>query len=490
MINTKKTFDKTIQEIAKVVKLINEDGEDVDSKIISDMNDDISNLQATLLDGSNDFVELKNLENYIKDVVGKDYFSDRRCWEYLYDSVYEVFMDIPNEFDESMQTGLGMMQQLPTNSVYDGELDDLYNGENKKMKKLINGLSVDDACDMALESNLDVDDDKKGDENITKINKISDAWETYKKSWKKFNKEYLEKDFFETIAYLKKNGLFNKKANDVIDGWMDDIEQIFYSDTEPNKMGLNFGFSGNDIFESKEKKKMNKRLEEKKIDEEDRVEALAQFLGLDEEEKKDIEADDETLTYDGEEYLVLTDSEADDWFERYQKDLWDDMGIQSFSESFQDWIINNALDKSWFEDAMDESNRFYCEDIADERSGEFDNRLVEECYERGLIDDDDFEEDEDGDVDHEQCKKDNDDLIELMVEDMNNDYDDPVEWYKDNFGEEDLSKVAIEKNLVDLDKVIEEVKSLDGRGATLSTYNGEENSEKVNGEWFYIYRTN
>ena len=165
-------------------------------------------------------------------------------------------------FYESMQTGLGMAQQLPTNVTYDGELDDLYNGENKKMKKLINGLSVDDACDMALESNLDVDDDKKGDENITKINKISDAWETYKKSWKKFNKEYLEKDFFETIAYLKKNGLFNKKANDVIDGWMDDIEQIFYSDKEPNKMELNFGFSGNDIFESKEKI-MNKRLEER-----------------------------------------------------------------------------------------------------------------------------------------------------------------------------------------------------------------------------------
>jgi hypothetical protein len=387
---------------------------------------------------------------------------------------------------KKIQTGLGMAQQLPTNSVYNGELDDLYNGGNKKMKKLINGLSVDDACDIA-KSYLDIDGEY--DENITKINKISDAWETYKKSWKKFNKEYLEKDFFETITYLKKNGLFNKKANDVIDGWMDDIEQIFYSDTEPNKMELNFGFSGNDIFELKEKL-TNKRLKEKKIDEEDRIEALAQFLGLDEEEKEDIEVDDETLTYDRKEYLVLTDSEADDWFERYLKDLWDDIGIQSFSESFQDWIINNALDKSWFEDAMDESNRFYCEDIADERSREFDNRLVEECYERGLIDDDDFEKDEDDDVDHEQCKKDNDDLIELMVEDMNNDYDDPVEWYKDNFGEEDLSKVVIEKNLVDLDEVIEEVKSVDGRGNTLSTYNGEENEENVNGEWFYIYRTN
>ena len=52
-----------------------------------------------------------------------------------------------------------------------------------------------------------------------------------------------------------------------------------------------------------------------------------------------------------------------------------------------------------------------------------------------------------------------------------------------------MSEVAIEKNLVDLDEVIEEVKSLDGRGC-LATYDGSENEEKVNGEWFYIYRTN
>ena len=388
-------------------------------------------------------------------------------------------------FYESMQTGLGMAQQLPTNSVYDGELDDLYNGGNKKMKKLINGLSVDDACDIALESNFDIDG-KEHDENIDKINALSDAWELYNKSWEKFNDTYTIGDIEEMYNEIK--DLFGKKGSKVIEGWIEDIDDVFYSNKDITSLDLNFGFKGNDMFESK-KKITNKRLEEKKIDSEDKIEALAQFLGLDEEEKEDIEVDDETLTYDGEEYLVLTDSEADDWFERYEKDLWDDIGIQSFSESFQDWIINNALDKSWFEDAMDESNRFYCEDIADERSREFDNRLVEECYERGLIDDDDFEEDEDGDVDHEQCKKDNDDLIELMVEDMNNDYDDPVEWYKDNFGEEDLSKVAIEKNLVDLDEVIEEVKSLDGRGC-LAGWDGEENSEKVNGEWFYIYRQN
>jgi len=262
---TQKIFDEVVLKMAEAVKLINEDMEDPDAEMykVDNLNDEISDLTVKLVDAKNNFLSFRDLDKYCEDLLGSNYFGDKRCWSYLHDSLYDVFYFMNNvidDIDESMQTGLGMAQQLPTNSVYDGKLDDLYNGENKKMKKLINGLSVDDACDIA-KSNLDVDG-KEYDENITKINKISDAWETYKKSWKKFNKEYLEKDFFETIAYLKKNGLFNKKANDVIDGWMDDIEQIFYSDTEPNKMELNFGFGGNDIFESKEKI-MSKRLEER-----------------------------------------------------------------------------------------------------------------------------------------------------------------------------------------------------------------------------------
>ena len=486
MADTRKIFDKVISEIAEVVKLINEKGEDVDSKVISDKNDDISDLHAILLDEKNDFVALTDLKDYIKKIVGKNYFTDKRCWDYLYDSVFEVFMDIPNEFDEPMQTGLGMENQLPTNSVYDGELDDLYSGVNKNIKKLINGLSVDDACDIALESNFDIDG-KEHDENIDKINALSDAWELYNKSWEKFNDTYTIGDIEEMYNEIKH--LFGKKGSKVIEGWIEDINDVFYSNEDVTSLDLNFGFKGNDMFESKEKI-MDKRLTEKKVDEEDRIEALAQFLGLDEEEKEEIEANDDILTYYDKEYYVLTDDEADEKFEQYQRDLWDDMGIQSFNDNFRDWIIRNAVDTDWFEQAMDESNRFYCEDIVGESSKEFDNRLVEECYERGLIDDDDFEENEDGDVDHELCKKDNDDLIELMVESMNDDWDDPVEWYIDNFGEKDLSDCVIEHNLVDLDKVIEELKSLDGRGNTLSSYDGEENSEKVNGEWFYIYRTN
>lgn len=268
---------------------------------------------------------------------------------------------------EDMQTGLGMQNQLPTNSVYDGELDDLYNSDDEE-----------------------------------------------------------------------------------------------------------------------EKKKMNKRLEEKKIDEEDRIEALAQFLGLDEEEKEDIEVDrhnDKLLTYDGDEYLVVDDDEADEEFEDFQRSLWDDVGIESFSESFQDWIMNNAIDSSWFEDAMDESNRFYAEDIKDERSRDYANRLVEECYENGLIDDDDFEKDEDGEPNYEECTKDEDDLIDMLVDYMRE--EDAVQWYRDTFGDDDFKKVVTDNNLVDFDEVIDEVKSWDGRGC-LAGYDGVENEE---GD-FFIYRTN
>lgn len=45
------------------------------------------------------------------------------------------------------------------------------------------------------------------------------------------------------------------------------------------------------------------------------------------------------------------------------------------------------------------------------------------------------------------------------------------------------------KYYFDREKWINDAK-VDGRGHTLSTYDGDENMEKVNGEYYYIYRTN
>lgn len=369
MINTKKIFDKTIQEIAKVVKLINEDGEDVDSKIISDMNDDISDLHATLFDGNNDFVELKDLKNYIKDVVGKDYFSDRRCWEYLYDSVFEVFMDIPNEFDESMQTGLGMMQQLPTNSVYDGELDDLYNSDDEE-----------------------------------------------------------------------------------------------------------------------EKKKMNKRLEEKRGNTEDEKLALAQFLDIDVEEVEDGYTDHVYEAEGGEYWVSDYDTAYDEAVEECEN-LFDDIGLEAVSESTQEYFLENEdyCTYDWKLD-MHDSNLAYANDI-DSESGDdgYATRLVSEAIDRKVIKDKDCFENDDGELDYE----DKDELAEMLADDLDNDYDSISEWFESIYGRGWVKEMRDTlKDYLDYHAMAEYVVDVDGVANTLGTYNGEENSEKVNGEWFYIYRTN
>jgi len=82
------------------------------------------------------FVELKDLKNYIIDVIGKNYFADKREISYLYDSVYDVYKDMNNILEEEIQTRLGMAQQLPTNSTYDGGIFDIYNNDEEEKKDM------------------------------------------------------------------------------------------------------------------------------------------------------------------------------------------------------------------------------------------------------------------------------------------------------------------------------------------------------------------
>jgi len=61
---------------------------------------------------------------------------------------------------------------------------------------------------------------------------------------------------------------------------------------------------------------------------------------------------------------------------------------------------------------------------------------------------------------------------------------DPAQYLRD-WGLED--RMA---DFIDEDDFIEEVISADGRGHTLSSYDGEEGEITFQNEWYYIYRTN
>ena len=200
--------------------------------------------------------------------------------------------------------------------------------------------------------------------------------------------------------------------------------------------------------------------------------------------------DDKTFeTEDGEEYLVLDSDEAREAaIEAVKNDL-DDMGIESFTDDFKDWAYRNAIETDWFDDALRESEEFYADDIESEDDNEYGNRLIHEMYDEGILEDDDFEKDEDGEIDYTRVKETVDidskkeDFVDKLVENMG----DAVEWYRSEFGEDELARTVRDNNLIDADAVAEEAIDWDGVEHFLASYDGEE--IELDDGW-YAYRTN
>lgn len=197
----------------------------------------------------------------------------------------------------------------------------------------------------------------------------------------------------------------------------------------------------------------------------EKIEALAKFLGIKTSEiEEDMNNYECFTTEDGEEYMVLTDDEAEEEFYNYESDLIEECGLDAFSEWARDYIIENCLDVDWFEDFYREDYEGYVNDIETESasSDEYANRLEEEMAEAECTDVDEF--------------------IDYLVDGISDDF---VGQFKIDFGEEILTEVIMNNNLLDMDAVIDYIKEMDGRD-TLASYDGVENEE---GE-YYIYRMN
>ena len=138
---------------------------------------------------------------------------------------------------------------------------------------------------------------------------------------------------------------------------------------------------------------------------------------------------------------------------------------------------------------MRESEEFYADDIESEDDNEYGNRLIHEMYDEGILEDDDFEKDEDGEIDYTRVKETVDidskkeDFVDKLVENMG----DAVEWYRSEFGEDELARTVRDNNLIDADAVAEEAIDWDGVEHFLASYDGEE--IELDDGW-YAYRTN
>lgn len=222
---------------------------------------------------------------------------------------------------------------------------------------------------------------------------------------------------------------------------------------------------------------------------EEKIEALAELLGVDKSEITQGYSDEVFEVSDGREYLVLTEDEADDAFYDYEMNLIDDLGIEAFTPSFQERILSEFISddaEDWFYETFQEFYEDYVYDISAEEDDVYGTRLVQECYDAGIITDDNFREDENGDVDYTECLVSEDVLAEQLVSYLVGSIDDYAEEYRFQLGDEAFDTVVRANNFIDWDAIIEETKELDGRGSMLAGYDGKEL------EWndYYIYRTN
>ena len=73
----------------------------------------------------------------------------------------------------------------------------------------------------------------------------------------------------------------------------------------------------------------------------ERIEALAKFLGVKVEDLTVSKYDERVFeNEEAGEYIVLTEEEADEAAEESIKELINDMGLESFTEDFQQWILD------------------------------------------------------------------------------------------------------------------------------------------------------
>lgn len=158
---------------------------------------------------------------------------------------------------------------------------------------------------------------------------------------------------------------------------------------------------------------------------------------------------DEESDHDGEEYLVYDEDEREEALRADFDSLWSDLGIESFSEDFQEWIYENAIDEGFLDAILEEDADYY------ENDGE-------ENYA--------------------------DTLRDLA---QNGSVEDKIQHFFDNYGQKEFINMIAESESFDIDKIYDGMIEFDSKNGynsydKLASYDGVE-EETAN---YYVYRIN
>lgn len=221
----------------------------------------------------------------------------------------------------------------------------------------------------------------------------------------------------------------------------------------------------------------------------ERIAALAKYLNVKPEEIAQstwdyfgipcFEINAKDNEHDGEEWLVADEDEAYEAAKEDIKNLFDDIGMDSFTPWMRDWICENALEQDWFEEAHREDCNTLASEYRDEDSDDdrFENRLVEEAFQVSIITEEDFSENDAGSWKYDG---DMDQLEEEYADYLFDEEEDHIQWFVDHFGEHELSELVARKERtgygpdIDMDAVADKCIDEDGVAHFISHWDGKE----------------
>ncbi len=211
--------------------------------------------------------------------------------------------------------------------------------------------------------------------------------------------------------------------------------------------------------------------------------------------------------YSGAEYAVGDDEAADEAATERTRSLIDDIGYEGFTPSFMEYYVDGDqvadYAEDWFWDDMSDSPEDYLDDDDRELTQHSKDEIEKINEEIGHLQED--LEELDSEVEKEVAQDRIDELGELKEDiKMDDDSYEYTEEAKDNYVERRKDEVKDDpvgflrdfgmeesiKDFINEDDFIEAVIEADGRGHTLSSYDGNENEISFDDEWYYIYRTN
>lgn len=188
----------------------------------------------------------------------------------------------------------------------------------------------------------------------------------------------------------------------------------------------------------------------------DKIKALAKYLGISPKEISEGYDDNHFETEDGEEYIVCDYDTALELAEEDVKEVYDDLGMEAFTSNYRDYIFDNLVDEKKLDDMLYDFIEEYYNDAYDEE-------ILEYAEGHGMID---SVYDYDGDIDELRQK--------LIDADYENYEDNPSEYFKQFMNEKEYSEFIVEHDLIDLDDLARDCVMTDGIAHFIASYDEKE----------------